>query len=86
MHSAAVWHSSLTEDNINGLNRVQKSATQFIMGRDNIDYETELTEFNMENLEVRISNRCRKLLSKHVNYNKKSMNISSQEGHKKTQY
>ena len=36
--SAAVWHSSLTEENINHLNRVQKSAVGVIMESDYIIY------------------------------------------------
>ena len=37
--SATVWHSSLTEENSDDLERVQKSAVKIILGDGYIDYE-----------------------------------------------
>ena len=40
--SSSVWHKSLTEENENDLERVQKSAFRIILGNDYISYENAL--------------------------------------------
>ena len=56
--SATVWHSSLTEENRDDLERVQKSATKIILGDQYIDYEKSLIRLEMESLETRRENLC----------------------------
>ena len=56
--SATVWHSSLTEENSDDLERVQKSAVKIILGDGYIDYEKALIRLNMESLKDRRENLC----------------------------
>ena len=52
-HSATVWHSSLTEDNRNDLERVQKSAFKIILGDRYHSYKLALGELDLETLDER---------------------------------
>ena len=54
--SATVWHSSLTEENSDDLERVQKSAVKIILGDGYIDYEKALIRLDMESLKDRREN------------------------------
>ena len=56
--SATVWHSSLTEENSEDLERVQKSAVNIILGNKNLDYEKSLAKLNMETLKERREYLC----------------------------
>ena len=38
-HSSSVWHKSLTLDNVNDLERIQKSAFRLILGTNYLTYE-----------------------------------------------
>ena len=51
--SAVVWHSSLTENNRNDLERVQKTALKIILGDKYISYEQALQKLELENLHDR---------------------------------
>jgi hypothetical protein len=51
--SAVVWHSSLTENNRNDLERVQKTALKIILGNKYISYEQALQKLDLENLDDR---------------------------------
>ena len=51
--SATVWHSSLTQENINDLERIQKSAVKVILGENFNTYENGLARFNLETLASR---------------------------------
>ena len=62
--SATVWHSSLTQDNKDDLDRVQKSAVRVIMGGRYIDYKNSLQELDMDELEVRREKLCHKMAQK----------------------
>ena len=56
--SATVWHSSLTEENSDDLERVQKSAVKIILGEKYVDYEKSLIKFDMESLKHRREQLC----------------------------
>ena len=56
--SATVWHSSLTEENINDLERVQKSAVKIILGEKYVGYKKSLLKLDMENLSDRRIELC----------------------------
>ena len=56
--SATVWHSSITEENNQDLERVQKSAVKLILGEQYIDYKRGLMKLDMESLEQRRENLC----------------------------
>ena len=51
--SCVVWHSSLTEENKENLERVQKAAVRLILGRDYENYEDALDKLNLQSLEER---------------------------------
>ena len=56
--SAVVWHSSLTKQNINDLERVQKSAVRIILGGHYENYQKALSLLKLETLEDRRKNLC----------------------------
>ena len=62
--SCVVWNSSLTVENIEDLERVQKSAVRIILGKEFTDYETALDKVDLEKLEVRRENLSLKFAQK----------------------
>ena len=56
--SATVWHSSLTQENSNDLERVQKSAVKIIMGQEYQGYEKSLMKLDMTSLQDRRDILC----------------------------
>ena len=56
--SAVVWHSSLTEENSNDLERVQKSAIKMIMGENYKGYKKALDYLNLDTLDERRKELC----------------------------
>ena len=54
-----VWHSSLTEENIMGIERVTKAAIRLILGDKYKNYEDGLLRSNLESLEERRETRLR---------------------------
>ena len=72
--SATVWHSSLTQDNRDDLERVQKSALKIILQEKYINYKNALNHLNIESLEDRREEICLNFAKKCVKNNKlKSM-------------
>ena len=59
-HSAVVWHSSLTQKNMNALERVQKAAVKLIMGEKYVGYNDGLKNLNLESLHNRREKMCLK--------------------------
>ena len=51
--SAPVWSSSLTQENSNDLERVQKTAIKIIMSRNYESYESALEQLNLKSLSER---------------------------------
>ena len=63
--SCQVWHSSLTQENREDLERVQKSAVRIIVGGINYEnYEAGLIKAGLESLEDRRKNLCNKFADK----------------------
>ena len=56
--SATVWHSSLTQDNIDDLERVQKSALKLILQENYQSYKKALVKLDIETLENRREQLC----------------------------
>ena len=56
--SATVWHSSLTQENIQDLERVQKSATKIILNDSEMQYEKRLAKLGLETLSSRRETLC----------------------------
>ena len=56
--SAVVWHSSLTQENTDDLERVQKSALKVILGEKYLGYKISLQKLNLETLYDRREQLC----------------------------
>ena len=56
--SAVVWHSSLTIENSEDLERVQKSAVRIILGDNYVGYKKSLMKLEMETLSDRREQLC----------------------------
>ena len=68
-----MWHSSLTEENREDLERVQKAALKVILKKDYLSYEDALKVTNLQSLDerrqmiaMRFANNC----LKNENYSK----------------
>ena len=72
--SATVWHSSLTENNISDLERIQKTAVKIMLGDKFQSYEQGLNKLDMENLSERRQNLCLSFAQKCVK-NPKTMQM-----------
>ena len=59
--SCVVWHRSLTKENEEDLERVQKSAIKFILERNFDDYSKALSELNLDLLKNRREELCVKV-------------------------
>ena len=71
--SSNVWHSSLTKENRQDLERVQKAALRVILGDDYLNYENALSLTKMESLDERrglISLKFAKNCLKNENFSK----------------
>ena len=71
--SSNVWHSSLTEENREDLERVQKAALKVILKKDYLSYEDALKVTNLQSLDERrqtIAMRFAKNCLKNGNYSK----------------
>ena len=62
--SATVWHSSLTQENSDDLERVQKSAVRLILGQRYEGYKKSLIKLEMETLKDRRETLCLKFAQK----------------------
>ena len=62
--SCQVWHSSLTLENENELERVQKAALKIILGNKYITYENAMDRLNLESLKIRRENLCLRFAEK----------------------
>ena len=72
--SATVWHSSLTQDNIDDIERVQKSAFRIILNENYVSYSKALIKLDMDSLNDRREQLCLNFAQKCVKNSKtKSM-------------
>ena len=55
---SVVWHSSLTVEQTNKIENIQKTSLKIILGQDYIDYPTALEWCGLTELSVRRRNRC----------------------------
>ena len=86
--SCQVWHFSLTDENSNDLERVQKCALKIILGEKYISYESALEELNLIDLKTRRNQLCQKFAFKctenertkhYFKRNKKPMELRNKE-------
>lgn len=57
-YCSVVWHSSLTVENANRIERVQKASLRIILGEMYIDYDAALDMCNLDRLYERRESRC----------------------------
>ena len=57
-HSSVVWHSSLTDENSEDLERIQKSAIKIILGNKYKDYQSALNYLQLDKLYDRREELC----------------------------
>ena len=57
-YCCVLWHSSITQEEITNLDRVQKCAVRVIMGEEYEGYEESLSLLNLEDLTVRRESLC----------------------------
>ena len=62
--ASVVWSSSLSLENSDDLERVQKSAVRIILGKDFIDYEKALEKVDLESLKERRQTLSKKFAKK----------------------
>ena len=62
--SAVVWHSSLTKENSDDLERVQKSAVKVILNNQYKDYESALERLEIQKLKDRRELLCKNFANK----------------------
>ena len=72
--SAVVWHSSLSAENKNDLERVQKSAMKIILGEKYKGYKRALNDLGIETLDERRESLCLKF-AKRCTINEKATNM-----------
>ena len=65
-YAAPVWHSGLTKQQSNQIERIQKQAFRIILGQDYISYEVACTILSMEPLYIRRTQLC-------INFAKKDL-------------
>ena len=65
-NAAAVWHSGLTQNNINDLERLQKSSLRVICGNKYTTYEDALNYMKMDNLYDRRTKLCFNFMKKSI--------------------
>ena len=58
--SSVVWHNSLTEKDINSLERIQKASVKIILKNNYKDYESALKMLNLDTLCERRRKQCLK--------------------------
>ena len=56
--SSTLWHSSLTQKNINDLERVQKTAVKIILGSSKNGYKKGLLKLDIDDLKTRRKKLC----------------------------
>ena len=64
--SCIVWHSSITVDDSNAIERVQKTALRIILAEDYTDYHSALQLTELSTLKERRSQLCLKFAKRHV--------------------
>ena len=79
--SCVVWHSALTEDNSDELERVQKSALKLMLGNRYENYENALELVNLEKLKDRRERLCL-IFAKKCLQNEKTADMFPKNKHK----
>ena len=65
-----MWHSSLTQENIEDLERCQKIFAKLILKEKYLNYEDALTKLNLDNLHSRRQHLCEKFAKSGIKHKK----------------
>ena len=68
--SCVVWHSSLTQENSDDLERTQKTFSKMILREKYNNYENALTVLNLDSLKTRRQFLCEKFAKNGIKHNK----------------
>ena len=68
--SCVVWHSSLTQENRDDLERLQKTFCKLILKEKYVNYENALLKLNLDSLEERRKTLCLKFAKSGIKYDK----------------
>ena len=79
--SCVVWHSSLTQENSDDIERTQKTFSKMILKEKYIDYENALTILNLDSLKSRRQLLCEKFAKSGIKHNKLSDLLQENEKH-----
>ena len=86
-YCSVLWHSSLTQEDINVLERVQKTSLRIILGESYISYQSALDTCNLKTLSERRDDRCmtfaNKCLKHHLNRRLFPLNTNCHDLHDK---
>ena len=63
-YSCVLWHSSLTQNNLSDIERIQKSAVKIILKNEYIDYNSALKTLDIDSLYDRRERLCFKFAKK----------------------
>ena len=74
--SCVVWHSSLTQENVEDLERCQKIFTKLILKEKYLNYEDALTKLNLDDLHSRRQHLCEKFAKSCIKHKKLDDNKS----------
>ena len=72
--ACVVWHSSLTQENCEDLERVQKCALRIIMGSKYTSYDEALKDTNLQSLKDRREELCKKFVKNCIESNNERVN------------
>ena len=68
--SCVVWHSSLSQENIDDIERTQKTFSKMILKEKYVNYENALIILNLDSLKSRREVLCEKFAKHGIKYNK----------------
>ena len=68
--SCVVWHSSLTQENSDDLERTQKTFSKMILREKYNNYENALTILNLDSLQTRLQFLCEEFAKNGIKHNK----------------
>ena len=77
--SCVVWHTSLTQDNIDDLERTQKTFCKLLLKEKYKDYENSLIKLNIESLKERRNILTLKISKSCIKYEKIKDLLAEQE-------
>ena len=84
--SATVWHSSLTLQNKEDLERVQKSAVRLILGKEYTGYKKSLQILEMANLDERRRELCLRFAKNAAKHGKMKTSICNMKTRNREKY